>query len=63
MSSAVRHQPLRVRTKAQGAPRSISTEVHAEPSTSLLASRAFWLGGVASIGLWTLVAVALAHLF
>ncbi len=29
----------------------------------MLASRAFWLGGAASVGIWTLVVLGLSRLF
>ncbi len=63
MSSAVRHQALRVPVEARPVTRTAPNEVPSEPSTGLLASRAFWLGGLASVGIWTLVVLALAHLF
>jgi hypothetical protein len=55
MSSAVRHQALHVR--------SAPTEAHSEAGTGLLASSTFWVGGAASVGIWTLVAFALSRLF
>jgi hypothetical protein len=64
MSSAVRHQPLRIRVEAPSVPHPhMASEAHAEPAGGLLASRAFWLGGVASVGMWTLAAFALVRLF
>ena len=63
MSSAVRHQPLPVRAEAPSVFRSVPSEVQGERPTGLLASRAFWLGGLASVGAWTVVALALVRAF
>ena len=63
MSSAVRHQALRVRVETPAVPRNAPTEAHPEAGTGLLASRTFWIGGAASVGIWTLVVFALSRLF
>ncbi|WP_299796452.1 hypothetical protein [Ramlibacter sp.] len=63
MSSVVRHQPLRVRVGAPSVARTGHTDVQGETPTGLLASRAFWLGGLASVGLWSLVVLALVRAF
>jgi hypothetical protein len=52
-----------VRVEAPSVARSGHADVHGETPTGLLASRALWLGGLASVGLWTVVALALVRAF
>jgi hypothetical protein len=52
-----------MRAEAPSVPHPVASEAHAEPAGGLLASRTFWLGGLASVGIWTLAAMALVRLF
>ena len=52
-----------MRAEAPSVPHPAISEAHAEPAGGLLASRTFWLGGVASVAIWTLAAVALVRIF
>lgn len=52
-----------MRAEAPSVPHPTTSEAHAEPPRGLLGSRAFWLGGLASVGIWTLAAFALVRLF
>ena len=52
-----------MRPQAPSVPHSVVNEMHDEAAGGLLASRAFWLGGVASVGIWTLAALALVRVF
>lgn len=59
MSSAVRHQHLPALSKAERA----SPELPPAQPPGLLSSRVFWLGGLLSLGIWTLVFLAISVLF
>ena len=63
MSSAVRKQPLRVGAEVPSVFRSVVSHVQGERPAALLASRAFWLGGLVSVGAWSVLALALIHAF
>jgi hypothetical protein len=63
MSSAVRfqHVPARLQRHAESGPAAV--ESASEQPGGLLASRAFWVGGLLSVGAWTLIFAAIAYLF
>jgi len=63
MSSTVRHPGLRVRAEPLALSRPSLPQADHEAPPSLLAARAFWIGGAASLGLWTLMAAALTRVF